>query len=221
MTRMRTANTRQSRGPGSTAVLSAVEALFRPLARVLVEQGVSSPEAETLLRAVWVHQLASEDAARRRRPNVSWIALVAGLDRKAVSAILKSPPKMGPASETNSQCANRVLAGWHSDPAFAKDDTPRVLPIKSVGGKRPSFWTLARRYSPAVYPGLILRELCRVGAVEKLQGSRVRARTRRYRARELSDEHASEMDPRVRNLFQLIGVLPGKRVRQSKPPRRH
>lgn len=217
---MRVANTRQNRDLGNTTVLSAVEALFRPLARVLVEHGISSPEAESLLRAVWVHQLASEVAARRRRPNVSWIALVAGLDRKAVSLILKSPPRMGPASETHSQCANRVLAGWHSDPAFAKDDTPRVLPIKSVGSKRPSFWTLARRYSPGIYPGLILRELCRVGAVEKVQGGRVRARTRRYRARELSDEHASEMDPRVRKLLQSIGVVPYKKARQSKSLRR-
>lgn len=214
---MRVGNTRQNRGLGNTAVLSAVEALFRPLARVLVEHGISSPEAESLLRAVWVHQLASEVAARRRRPNVSWIALVAGLDRKAVTQILKRPPRMGPASETHSQWANRVLAGWHSDPAFAKDDTPSVLPIKSVGGKRPCFWTLARRYSPGVYPGLILRELCRVGAVEKLQGGRVRARRRRYRAKELSDEHASEMDPRVRQLLQSIGVLPSKKMRQSRP----
>lgn len=214
---MRIGNTRQNRGLGNTAVLSAVEALFRPLARVLVEHGISSPEAESLLRAVWVHQLASEVAARRRRPNVSWIALVAGLDRKAVSLILKRPPRMGPASETHSQWANRVLAGWHSDPAFAKDDTPRVLPIKSVGRTRPCFWTLARRYSPGVYPGLILRELCRVGAVEKLQGGRVRARRRRYRAKELSDERASEMDPRVRKLLQSIGVLPSKKMRQSKP----
>ena len=218
---MRTGHTRQNRDPHNATVLSAVEALFRPLARVLVDHGISSPEAESLLRAVWVHQLAREVAARRRRPNVSWIALVAGLDRKAVSLILKRPPRMRAASEASSQWANRVLAGWHSDPVFAKDDTPRVLPIKSVGRNKQSFWTLARRYSPGVYPGLILRELCRVGAVEKLQGARVRARTRRYRAKDLSDEHASEMDPRVRSLFQSIGVLPTKKVRQSKPPRQH
>lgn len=218
---MRRGNTRQNRGLGNTTVLSAVEALFRPLARVLVEHGISSPEAESLLRAVWVHQLAREVAARRRRPNVSWIALVAGLDRKAVSLILKSPPGVRPASETHSQWANRVLAGWHSDPVFAKDDTPKVLPVKSVGGKRPSFWTLARRYSPGVYPGLVLRELCRVGAAEKLQGGRVRARRRRYRVKELSGEHARDMDARVRNLLQSIGVLPSKKARQSKPPRRH
>ena len=218
---MRTGHTRQNRDLRNTAVLSAVEALFRPLARVLVDHGISSPEAESLLRAVWVHQLAREVATRRRRPNVSWIALVAGLDRKAVSLILKKPPRMGPASEPSSQWANRVLAGWHSDPAFAKDEEPRILHIKTAGSKRPSFWTLARRYSPGVYPGLILRELCRVGAAEKLEGGRVRARTQRYRAKDLSDEHASEMDPRVRSLFQSIGVLPTKKVRQSKPPRRH
>lgn len=213
-------NTRQNRDQSNTAVLSAVEALFRDLARVLVDHGISSPEAESLLRAVWVHQLARELAARRRRPNVSWIALVAGLDRKAVSLILKRPPRMGPASESHGQWANRVLAGWHSDPAFAKDHTPKVLHVKAVGSKRPSFWALARRYSPGVYPGLILRELCRVGAAEKLEGGRVRARTRRYRAKELSGDHASEIDPRVRSLFQSIGVLPSNKARQNKSSRR-
>lgn len=158
-----------------------VQAAFRPLAQLLVEHGVSSPEAESLFRAVYVHEVALEQAVRGKKPNVSQIALVTGLDRKEVSQILKGPPEVNRALETRCR-VNRVLAGWYDDRTFAYRSKPLALSIKGENRKRPSFWMLARRYAPDVYPGLILRELSRVGALEKLKDGRVRARIRRYRS---------------------------------------
>lgn len=179
---MRTGNAR--RGSGKRTALTSIESLLARLARLLVEHGVTSRQAETLLRAAWVQQVEHSLATHPRGPNVSWIALITGLDRKEVSRILKNPPRVDSALETPSHPASRVLAGWHSDPIFAKLDGPSALPIKSAGRRSPSFWALASRYSPGVYPALILRELCRVGAVEKLKDGRVRARLRRYRSKE-------------------------------------
>ncbi|HYB65106.1 MAG TPA: DUF6502 family protein, partial [Steroidobacteraceae bacterium] len=82
---MRMARSHRKRGYRNEAVISALEALFRPLARVLVEQGVSSPEAESLLRSVCVHQVAAAQAAHGKRTNASRIAFVTGLHRKEVS----------------------------------------------------------------------------------------------------------------------------------------
>jgi uncharacterized protein DUF6502 len=159
--------------------MRAVQAVFRHLARALVDHGVSSPEAESLLRAVCVHQVARTQAVRGKRPNASRIALVTGLDRKQVARILKHPPRVDPALEARCRI-NKVLSGWYEDRTFAHNAKPRVLPIKTTQRRRPSFWMLANRYAPDFYPGLLLRELSRVGALEKLQDGRVRARMRHY-----------------------------------------
>lgn len=163
------------------AVIGAVKTAFRPLAQLLIEHGVSSPEAESLFRAVCVHQVALAQALGGKRLNVSQVALVTGVDRKEVGQILKGPPRVNPALGARSR-VNRVLAGWYDDRTFVYRSRPIALPIKVAERKHPSFWMLASRYAPDVYPGLILRELSRVGALEKLQDGRVRARMRRYRS---------------------------------------
>lgn len=197
---MRTANRHQKADDQYKAVIDALEAVFRPLARVLVDQGVSTPEAESLLRAVCVHQVADAQADHGKRPNASQIAFVTGLGRKEVSRILKHPPRVDPGLKGRCHSANKVLAGWHTDRVFVRNHKPLVLPIKGTERKRPSFWMLATRYAPDVYPGLILRELSRVGALEKLRDGRVRPRMRRYGVK-------SQMRLRVQDLLPTIGVV--------------
>jgi hypothetical protein len=123
------------------------------------------------------------------------------LDRKEVARILRRPPRLNPALEKRCHRANNVLAGWYTDRTFVAKHRPLVLPIKATQQKRPSFWMLANRYAPDVYPGLILRELSRVGAVERLEDGRVRARRRRYRGRGFSNECLSQIRSRVRDLL--------------------
>jgi acyl-CoA synthetase (AMP-forming)/AMP-acid ligase II len=205
----------RERERGNGTVLGALEAVFRPLARLLVEHGVSSPEAESLLRAICVHQAADAQAVRgKKKPNASRIALVTGLDRKEVARILERPPRMNLALETRCQRANKVLAGWYTDRTFVANHRPLVLPIKAMQQERPSFWMLANRYAPDVYPGLILRELSRVGAVERLEDGRVRARRRRYRGRDFSDQHLSEIRSRVRDLLLATGLAPSRKSKE-------
>jgi len=189
------ANRRQEHDDQYEAVINAVEAVFRHLARVLIDHGVSSPEAESLLRAVCVHQVADAQAVPGKRPNASRIAFVTGLGRKEVSRLLEHPPRVNPALQGRCHCANKVLAGWRSDRAFVHNNRPRALPIRGPTRKGPSFWTLAGRYAPDVYPGLILRELSRVGALEKLHDGRVRPRMLRYSVK-------GQMRLRVRDLLR-------------------
>jgi len=111
------------------------------------------------------------------------------------------------ALETRCHPANRVLAGWYADRTFVRDDKPLVLPIKATERKRPSFWKLANRYAPDVYPGLILRELSRIGAVEELRDGRVRARLRRYGPKGLNKKYLGEMRKRVRDLLVTSEVV--------------
>jgi len=209
---MRTEKSREKRDPRSLAALRAAEALFRRLAHLLMDHGVSSAEAEGFMRAVWVRQVADRVAAQRK-PNSSWIALITGVDRKEVSRILKSSPRLDPTLGRRHP-ANKVLTGWFTDPTFTRNGIPSVLPIKTAGRGMPSFWKLAIRYSPGVYPGLILRELCRVGAVEELDNARVWARLRRYGAKKLSNERANHRGPRTRNAPFRTGLAPVRSARR-------
>jgi hypothetical protein len=198
-------------------VISAAEAAFRPLARILIDHGVSSPEAESLFRAVCVHEAALAQTERgKKRPNVSRVALVTGLHRKEVGQILRRSPRVDPGLETRGR-ANKVLAGWHGDPTFAHKAKPLALPIKAAERKRPSFWMLANRYAPDVYPGLILRELARVGALKTLQDGRVRARMRRYRSKGTREgEPRRNAPPRVELATNSRGDTTATQMGRSK-----
>ena len=187
-------------------LLKTLETVFSPFARLVVEHGISSPEAERLLRAVCVREVARADAIAGKRPNASRVALVTGVDRGEVTRILKTPHNAGEV-ENRRHRVNRVLAGWHSDAVYSSGGRPLLLPIKAIkprGYKRNSFWTLAKRYAPGVYPGLILGELVRVGAVEEVGNGRLRVRTREYRASEFNRESISELGARVRDLVQTM-----------------
>ena len=193
----------QSVDSRKAGVLDAVEAVFGPLARLLIAHGISSPEAESLLRTVCVHEAASTEAGRRNKPNVSRVALITGVDRADVARILKAPPGVDPDTETRRQ-VNRVLAGWYSDRDFAVGNRPLLLQIKAREHRRPTFWTLVRRYAPGVYPRLLLNELVRVRAVVKLNDGRIQVCRRRYRAGGFSDERLREMGCRVRDLMRTM-----------------
>ena len=200
---MRPVSKDRPRDPRKVTVLDAVEALFGPLTQLLVAHGVSSPEAESLLRAVCVHEAATTDRALRKKINVSRIALVTGVDRAEVTRILRGPPRVDPGLETRRQ-VNKVLAGWHSDRDFVDENRPLTLRIKARNHGGKSFWALVNRYAPGVYPGLLLNELIRVHAVQRLKDGRVRVRMRRYRSGLLSDESLRQIGYRTRDLMRTI-----------------
>jgi hypothetical protein len=187
-------------------LLKTLETLFEPLARLLVEHGVSSPQAERLLRAVCVREAGKISATPGKRPNASRVALVTGVDRREVTRILKTCHKPGEVNDHRHR-VNRVLAGWHSDATYSSGGRPRLLPVKATKArcyKRSNFWALAKRYAPGVYPGLILSELVRVGAVEELENGRLRVRTREYGAAEFSRQSVSELGARVPDLIKAM-----------------
>src|SRR5262245_58042312 len=95
------------------AVARAAMAAFEPLADLFVELGVSSPEAESLLRSVLVHGVLRRELEAGKRANHSRIALLTGVHRNEVKRILSAPPRIDPERETSRHRANRILAAWH------------------------------------------------------------------------------------------------------------
>lgn len=189
---------------GEPRVLRIAEGVFVPLAHWFADQGVTCPQAERLLRAICVREAALTEVRTRKRPNVSRIALSTGLDRKEVARLVSQLPRLESRLEARSHPGDRVLEGWYADRAFARNARPLALPIKAPQSRLPSFWSLASRYAPGAYPGLILRELLRVGAVETLQDGRVRARTRRIKCAERSVRRAAELRARLAGVMRSL-----------------
>lgn len=160
------------------AVRTALLRLLEPLVRLMIDAGVGVGEFVTLLKVAYVNAAAQESRAvtGRVRPNISRIAVVSGLTRVEVAAILARGEAQSPPSERGRQRAERVLSGWWTDPEFlTAQGEPEVLRLK---GARRSFAALCDRYSGEQRTAPVLDELLRVGAVRQLPDGRLQASSR-------------------------------------------
>ncbi|MGH8142175.1 MAG: hypothetical protein ACREU2_06635, partial [Steroidobacteraceae bacterium] len=91
-------------------------AAIEPLVELFLELGVTSPEAESLLRSLFVHksrvwlsrQSGGEDPSDVR------VALVTGVHRNFVSRLLAEPPKISATRARKGHRAARLLRAWYS-----------------------------------------------------------------------------------------------------------
>jgi len=177
---------------------------IEPLVQLFLELGISSPEAESLLRGLFVHKsrqwLASQGDGSD--PSDVRVALVTGVHRNFVRRLLREPPRIAETRQRKGHAATRLLRAWYSDVRYLDSSgKPRDLPEK---GPSPSFETLARAYLRGPTPGVILRELLRTRAVERLTEQRVRACSRYVRAPGLSLPNIREIGVRSKQLIETL-----------------
>jgi len=185
------------------AVIRAFTAIAECFAPLFVGEGISSPEIEKLLRSVLVRMAARGEELKGSSPSDSRVALLTGVDRHVVASILKGRPEADSGLETRRHRLNRVLAEWHSDPDYLDHSQPKDLEIRG-GRRQKTFWTLAQTYAKGVYPGLMLDELLKIAAIEKLADGRLRPLMRSYKASQLSEAGLDEMAYRMRDLTQTL-----------------
>ena len=177
---------------GGAAVARAAMAAIEPLVELLLELGITSPEAESLLRGLFVHQ------ARRwlirhggADPSDAHVALVTGVHRNFVSRLLAEPPKVAAARTQKGRHSSRLLRAWHSDPLYLDNSgKPRDLPER---GPAPSFEALANSCIPGAAPRIVLQELRRAGVLHLLADQRVRVRSRTMRTPGINISSISSM----------------------------
>jgi hypothetical protein len=157
--------------------LTAFRLLFRPVARILLKDGINWKELAAVARATYV-AVATESFGIRGRPtNVSRVAILTGLTRREVSRLRTDSARNAAETFGRMNHATRVLSGWYQDGEFSNDGTPLALPLAGEGA---SFERLCARYAPDVPATTMLKELRHVGAVEAQPDGRVVARTRYY-----------------------------------------
>ena len=115
------------------------------------------------------HVMNSESA--RKQATISRIAILTGLTRKEVQALLDMPVQSEERYRDEYNRAARVITGWLRDPEFG-DGKGHPVPLRMVG-KRQSFSALVKRYSGDIPVRAMLDELVRVGAVKPLKDGRI------------------------------------------------
>jgi hypothetical protein len=190
---------------GKAALARAAMSAVEPLVELFLELGITSPEAESLLRGVFVHTARKWLASQSRSgeaPSDVRVSLVTGVHRNFVRRILAEPPRIAAAREQKGGGASRLLEAWHSDPVYLDSSgKPRDLPEKD---HEPSFYSLAAAYLPGAAPGVVLEELRRAGLVQLLAEHRVRVRSRAYKTQGISVGNVGEMGSRARELLETL-----------------
>ncbi len=146
-----------------------------PLVRILVRFGISAGEFKSIVDSVYARAGLEYLEHQGGRATHSRLAVITGINRTALAAILSAPQgdDFQPRSGTQLHRAARVLNGWYDDVDFqTRSGGPAVLPILGAHG---SFQQLAQRYSGGVYHQTILAELERIGAAKRTGSSKVRA----------------------------------------------
>jgi len=153
-----------------------------PLATLLLRQGVTAHEFSQWANEAFVLAAIALLKEQGAEPNFSRISAMTGLHRHAVSALLGGADGTRPTGSQPKEYQRhrlaRVLTGWFEDPEFTgPDGRPLVL---EMDGPTPSFADLVRAYSGDIYPGIILEELVRVGAVRERKDGTLEVRSRRF-----------------------------------------
>lgn len=170
------------------ALVHLCRRVLHPLVRILLRFGVSAGELKSIVDSVYARAGLEYLERAGERATYSRLAVITGINRAALTAVLAAPPSddFKPRSRTQLHRAARVLNGWHDDADFqTPSGRPAVLPL--LDGRR-SFRKLALRYSGGVYFRTLLAELEHVGAVERVGEDRVRARRRSIGAGDASPD---------------------------------
>jgi hypothetical protein len=186
-------------------LLSAFRSLMTPLVRILLRNGISFREFAEVVKDVFVAVCARDLVIPGRRLSLSRIAIVTGLTRKEVSAIVRDDELRRRALETNANRAAKILEAWHSDTRFLGPyGFPRDLLIE---GDDPSgtFADLVKENSGDMPVRAMLDELMRVGAARILEGGEViRVLKRTYIPTEMTPEMIQIFSQAVRRYIETV-----------------
>jgi hypothetical protein len=160
------------------ALSAATRKLLVPLVRIFLRNGKAAKSLYDLVKQVYIDLAKEEFGIGGKQATVSRIAILTGLTRKEVQALLAQPTNDDGSAEGEYNRAARVIAGWLRDSKFSDGrGHPAPLPFE---GKRGSFAALVKLYSGDIPVRAMLDELLHVGAVEQLKNGNICLRARGY-----------------------------------------
>jgi uncharacterized protein DUF6502 len=174
-----------SRATTRTRILRACYSFMLPVARFLLDSGISFREFAEIARTAFVEVAVRDYGIRGRPTNISRVSAMTGIGRKEVKRVrgLKSQYDDDPLVELSP--LSDVLHHWFTHPSYLdQKGRPRVLSYKEG---ETSFAELVRLCAGDVPIGAIKVELIRCGAITEEENGDVRA-LRRYVVPDTFDE---------------------------------
>jgi hypothetical protein len=183
-------------------LVAAVLKLFRPLARILLRNGVSFSTFSDLAKWIYVDVATREFGIEGRKQSTSRVSVITGLSRREVMRVRKLPRPDVTASTERHNRAARVIAAWRRESDFLDaEGNPALLPMEGRGA---TFSELVKRFSGNVPPRAILDELIHVGAVERRKDGKIALITRAYIPRNVDAHKLNILGTDVQHLVATI-----------------
>lgn len=146
---------------GNFSSSRALQTVVRPVVRFCLRHSFRIQDLLEAVKVVFVEESKKELIQQGESPNISRVAVMSGLRRREVKALMLTPER-----ETNTgNILTKIVGQWGSDSRFSlPNGRPRVL---SVEGRESEFGALVRSVTNDLNPYTILSELERVQAVER------------------------------------------------------
>jgi hypothetical protein len=165
------------------AFLDAIEELLRPLMPVVLSYGVTPNDVGQVLKTLYLETLAARLREQGRPPSAARLALMAGLTRGEVEALLARQTLRHQQRNRSTHKLDELsglLAMWHDDSRFG---TPYGAPLDlSLQTERnfKTFKELIDAGAPGSDQSLVLDELLAAGCVEVHANKFVRCISRTF-----------------------------------------
>jgi hypothetical protein len=183
-------------------LVAAIIKLLRPLARILLRNGVSFSTFSDLAKWIYVDVAAKEFGIQGRKQSTSRVSVITGLSRREVMRVRQLPRPDESASTEQHNRAARVIAAWRREPDFLDaKDRPALLSMEGSGA---TFSELVKRFSGNVPPRAILDELLHVRAVELREDGKISLLTRAYIPRNIDAHKLNILGTDVQHLISTI-----------------
>jgi hypothetical protein len=181
---------------------AALLKLLRPLARILLRNGISYGTFADLAKWVFVDVATKEFSIKDRKQSTSRVSVITGLSRREVMRVRKLPrPDITESIEKHNRAA-RVIAAWRREPEFLDNEgNPALLPMEGDGA---TFSELVKRFSGNVPPRAVLDELVHVAAVHQMADNTVRLLTRAYIPKDYDAHKINILGTDVKHLLSTI-----------------
>lgn len=157
----------------SALVLSSALHVLRPLARLLLRNGVAYPAFAAAMKKVFLEAAHDELQRTGKKATDSAVSLMSGVHRRDVRNLgrLAEPVPEDGVQETPLSMASQVAARWLSQADCLDDEgQPRALPRSGT----PGFDALVAGISSDVRPRAVLDELVRLGMAQEGDDATVR-----------------------------------------------
>lgn len=147
---------------------AAIGQILRPLARILLRNGIACGSFEEMVRKAYVEEAFAQARRNNTKPTISSVSAETGLSRKEVKRLTET--ELGDSTNTEQKYnrAIRVISGWLNDPRFAYEEgNPRALSLDSSDS---SFADLIKHYSGDIPTKAMLNLLEASNCVEVKDG---------------------------------------------------